>query len=185
MNKFLLITLGLAASLSAFAQGVFNASNNYPPTGKLFVLDVTGVPLPTGVGRVTLQNAANNAVLNYQKDATTVAPADGIALSLPGVFFINGVVVDGVAAGGTAQIRVLAWDSSTGATYAEAVNKTAGLITIGPLGGGTAPPATFAANSNWAGLTLINTGPVIPEPSTVALAALGVAGLFFVARRKS
>jgi hypothetical protein len=180
MNKLLLTTLGFLAALSAYAQGTFNASNNYIPTGqtaKAFILDSAGLPLAKANGRVEILNAADQASLSPGGSA-------GVALSLDGLFFINNLVVPGVATGGTAPIVVRAWDSTTGATFAEATSKISGLVTVSSLGGGTTPAATFGANSNFIGLQLAG-GPVIPEPSTVALAALGVAGLFFVARRKS
>jgi hypothetical protein len=178
MNKLLLTTLGFVAALSAYAQGTFNASNNYTPTGasaKAFILNPAGLPLAKANGRVEILNAADQATLSPNGSA-------GVALTLDGLFFINGLTVPGVATGGSANIIVRAWDVTTGATFAAATDKISGLVTVSSLGGGTTPAATFAANSNFVGLQL--TG-VIPEPSTVALAALGVAGLFFVARRKS
>lgn len=180
MNKLLLTTLGMFAALSAFAQGTFNASNNFTPTGastKAFIFAPGGTtPLAKANGRVEILNAA---------DLSTLSPGGsaGVALTLDGLFFINGLSVPGTATGGSANIIVRAWDSSTGATFADASSKASGLITVSSLGGGTTPAATFAANSNFVGLSLVTT--VIPEPSTVALAALGVAGLFFVARRKN
>jgi hypothetical protein len=180
MNKLLLTTLGLLAALSAYAQGTFNASNSYVPTGataKAFVLDALGVPLLKANGRVEILNAADQASLSPNGAA-------GVALGADGLFFINNLVVPGVAAGGSANIVVRAWDVTTGATFADATAKSSGLVTVSPLGGGPTPAATFAANSNFVGLTL-SAGPIVPEPSTIALAAFGVAGLFFVARRKS
>ncbi len=179
MNKLLLTALGVFAALSAYAQGTFNASNNYIPAGasaKAFILNSSGAALSKSVGRVEILNAADQASLSPGGSA-------GVALSLDGLFFINNLVVPGVATGGSANIIVRAWDSSTGATFADAKDKISGLITVSNLGGGTTPAATFAANSNFVGLQLPGT-PVIPEPSTIALAALGVAGLAFVARRK-
>lgn len=178
MNKLLLTTLGMFAALSAFAQGTFNASNNYTPTGasnKAFIFATDGTtPLAKAIGKVAILNAADGSYLSANG-------ANGVSLLGDGLFFINGLSVPGVATGGTAQIIVQAWDSTTGATYSSALSKAEGLITVQRLGGGPTPPATFAADSNFVGLTVS----VIPEPSTVALAALGVAGLFFVARRKN
>jgi hypothetical protein len=180
MNKILLTSLGLIAAFSAYAQGTFNASNNYIPTGgtaKAFILDgSTGLPYSKATGKVQIINVADGSTLSPNGDA-------GVSLSLDGLFFINGLVVPGVASGGSATILVRAWDSASGATWSTATFRTAadsGIITVSNLGGGPTPAATFAANSNFVGLTV-----VVPEPSTIALAALGVAGLFFVARRKN
>ena len=175
-----LIALSLFSTLSALAQGTFNASNNFTDPGastRAFIFKADGMtPVSKAIGRVEILNAA---------DSSTLSPggAAGVPLTLDGLFFINGLSVPGVPTGGTANIIVRAWDVSTGPTWDEALSRTPivqGLITVSNLGGGATPAATFAANSNWVGLAF-----GIPEPSTVALAALGVAGLFFVARRKN
>lgn len=183
MNKLLLTTLSLFAALSAFAQGTFNASNNFTVPGastRAFIFNPVPnntTPVLKANGRVQIINPA---------DGSTLSPggAAGVPLTLDGLFFINGLSVPGAGTGSSANILVRAWDASTGATWADAIVRSpanSGLITVNNLGGGPTPAATFAANSNWTGLTL----EVVPEPSTVALAALGVAGLFFVARRKN
>ena len=180
MNKLLLTAFGLIAALTAYAQGTFNASNNYTVPGatqKAFILDPAGSPLAKANGRVEIINAADGSTLSPGGDA-------GVALTLDGLFFINGLSVPGTTTGGTANIIVRAWDATSGGTWASALTRspaTSGLITVTSLGGGTTPAATFAQNSNFAGLSV----EIVPEPSTIALAALGVAGLFFVARRKN
>ncbi len=178
MNKFLLTTLGLVAVLSVNAQGVFNASNNFTPEGATraaFVYDLDGeTALAKASGRVQIINAASGETLSP-------GGAEGVAFALDGRFFVNGLEVPGTPAGGSADIIVRAWDSTTGATWDNALSRAEGLITVTGLGGGPTPPATFAQNSNFVGLQL----ELVPEPSTIALAALGVAGLFFVARRKN
>lgn len=175
MNKLIITALGLVAALSAYAQGTFNASNNFTPAGasaKAFVLSPAGTPLAKANGKVEVLAA----------DGTVLGAGN---LALDGLFFINGLVAPGSATGGSANIVVRAWDSTTGATYDAALTRGSVNVTVNSLGGGTTPAATFAANSNFVGLTLSGSTPVVPEPSTVALAALGVAGLFVVARRKN
>jgi hypothetical protein len=174
MNKLILTALGVVAAFAAQAQGVFNANNNYTPTGaagRAFIVDVGGANLARETGKVEF----------ILPDGTSLTGGSaGRALVAPGLFSINDVVVPGVATGGTANIIVRAWDSSTGATYDSALERAQVSVTIGPLGGGTTPPATFSLNSNFTGLQLA----VVPEPSTYALAAAGAVGLFLVARRK-
>jgi hypothetical protein len=178
-----LIAFSLISTVSALAQGTFNASNNFTVPGastKAFIFYPNGTtPVAKANGRVTIQNTADGSFLSP-------GGAAGVALTLDGLFFINGLSVPGVPTGGTANILVRAWDASTGATWNDALVRSfmhSGFITVSNLGGGPTPAATFSANSNWSGLTL--EGTYIPEPSTVALAALGVAGLFFVAHRRT
>jgi len=179
MNKLLLTTLGMVAAVSAaYAQGTFNANNNFTPAGasaKAFVLDPSGNPLAKANGRVEILSGG-----------TSLSPngSAGVALTLDGLFFINGLVAPNAGLGGTANLVVRAWDVTSGATYDAAKTRGSVNVVISSLGGGTPPPATFGNNSDFKGLKLEGGG-VIPEPSTVALAALGVAGLFVMARRKS
>lgn len=175
MNKLLLTALGVVAAFAAQAQGVFNANNNFTPTGaatRAFVVDVGGANLSKATGKVEFVLADGTSL--------TAGGSAGVALAADGLFFINGVTVPGVAVGGTANIIVRAWDSATGATYNDALERAEVAVTVTGLGGGTTPPATFALNSNFTGLQLA----VVPEPSTYALAAMGAVGLFLVARRK-
>ena len=92
-----------------------------------------------------------------------------------------------VAPGANGTFEAFAWDSSTGmTTYATALAAwSAGLIhggysnpvTIATGGAGTPPsaPAGLAGLQPWA--------VTVPEPSTIALGVLGVAGLL-LRRRK-
>jgi len=73
------------------------------------------------------------------------------------------------------------WDKSTGATYATATHRVSVDVVTPGLGGGTTPPGTILQGTTpFKGAQLT----VVPEPSTYALAALGLGGLFFVSRRK-
>lgn len=179
MNKLLLAVITLAASLTALAQvGTVNLNNNYTAPGasaKAFVNLNSGLPLPKAVGRVEVLDASGT-VISPVKDGT------GNALTADGLFFLGITEIPGSSSGGSASITIRSWDLSTGATYASAIAKGSTLVTLTGLGGGTTPAPGLGVAGNFTGLTLSPSD--IPEPSTVALAALGVAGLFFVARRK-
>ncbi len=156
-----LLLLGSLLSFAAAAQGTFNANNNFTPAGasaKAFVLDASGSPLAKANGRVEILSGN-----------TTLSPngSTGVALTLDGLFFINGMAVPGVPTGGTATLVVRAWDVSTGTTYAAATVKATATVTVGSLGGGTTPPATFGNNSDFRGLRLSGTPPG-PEAPKVA-----------------
>jgi hypothetical protein len=176
MNKLLLAVITLAAGLTALAQGTVNLNNNYIVPGgatKAFVNLATGLPVPKALGRVEVLDSTG-AVISGVKDGS------GNTFGADGLFFLGVTEVPAVPTGGTATLVIRAWDSSTGATYADATAKANTVVTVAGLGGGITLPPTLAA-AGFAGLTLSGG---VPEPSTVALAALGVAGLFFVARRK-
>lgn len=174
MKPILLSALGCVAARSVEAQGVFNGNSYYTPAGSstpAMVTDLTGAPVSKAVGKVEF----------VLLDGTSLSPGGsaGVSLTADGLFGISGVTVPGVPIGGTATLVVRAWDSSTGRTYNEAFLPGAVVVTISRLGGGTTPPATFALNSNFTGVQF-----VIPEPSTHALAVVGVVGMFLAARRK-
>lgn len=180
MKNFLTFSL-LLTSFAVHAQGTFNASNNFIPAGfttKAFVLGGDCLPLSKTVGRVDVLDARDGSFLSPNGPA-------GIALTLDGLFFINGLSVPGVATGGSAQLVIRVWDSSTGSTYDGALARGQTLVTIRNLGGGSVPAATFAADSDFVGVELERLGEPCPEPSSVLLAALGMAGACWGFRRKS
>lgn len=175
MNKTLITILATITCLGALAQGTFNAVNTYTPPGGssiAYVRGVDGLPLSNVNGRIQI-TTTDGTVINTVKDT----------FAAPGVFALGVLEVPGATT--TANLIIRSWDITSGATYADALIKGEVAVTVTGLGSNAtgAPPATLRDGSNFVGLTL--TGTIIPEPSTVALAAFGVAGLFFVARRKS
>jgi len=177
MNPILLSALGCLAALSVEAQGIFSANNNYTPIGasdRALIRCGHGVPVSKAVGRVEF----------VLPDGRSLTPggAAGVPLLANGLFSITGITVPGVPVGGTANIIVRAWDSSTGPTYYDALLRGEVNVTITDLGGGIKPPATFALNSNFTGITFMFC--VVPEPSTYALAVVGVVGVLLAARRR-
>lgn len=160
MNKILLTIIGLAAGLSALAQGTVNLNNNFTPPGgtaRAFILSPTGTPLAKALGQVEVLSA-DNAVI-----ASGGFGADGL-------FFLGVTEIPGIAAGGSGSIILRAWDSSTGSSYQDALVRNQTIVTLTGLGGGATPPPALGVAGNFTGLSL----EVIPEPSTVALAALGL-----------
>jgi PEP-CTERM motif len=181
MNKIQLLVgaAGLLASASLFAQGQFNFNNLSGARPKIFGVDGT-TPI-AGVGFLVDVLVKNPATGNYEGiqrngvDFTGIAPLSG---ANAGLFSGNVVTVPFVAPGATADVRVRAWDVSSGATFSSALISGSVDFTVGPLGGGS-PPAPPASMANFASFQLA----VIPEPSTYALAALGLGGLLLFRRK--
>ena len=171
MNKILLTIVSLAAGLSALAQvGQVNLNNNFSPVAggpKAFILGADSHPLAKALGSVEIL------------DSTGAVLKSG-GLGANGLFFLGVTDIPGTTAGGAGSIIIRAWDNSTGSSYATATTKNQAIVTLTGLGGGAIPPPGLGTAGNFTGLQLT----VIPEPSTVALAALGMVGLLFVARRK-
>lgn len=185
MKKLIFIAALVAASLSAYAQGTVAFNNRVVGTVDSPVFDVGGT--------VKLSGTAFFAQL-YAGAAGTADTAL-VAIGAPTTFrtgagagYVNAiseVTVPGVPVGGTARIQMRAWDATFG-TYGAAVagQGKAGFsasFDVAALGGQgpSGPPATAP---NLAGLQSFSLTQV-PEPSTIALGALGVAALL-LRRRK-
>lgn len=179
MNKAILATVvGLAAAASVSAQGTLSINS---ATGAKPRITVDGVNA-TAADNIFLQ------VLVAGATGLTGAAAEPFALTLGGGnagLFSKGTLTVGGKAGGTAvDVTINAWDKDTGADYASALAKASQTFTV-TLGG--------AVDANGiAGLPNSIVGPglfsgfnitVIPEPSTYALAALGLGGLLFLRRK--
>ena len=107
----------------------------------------------------------------------------------------NGFIINGgtrttgsaTAPGAVGTFQVRAWDGGY-ATYDDALAAGTGLAGVSavfdnPTGNPNAvPPGTPAALTGWTSPVLVTVA--VPEPSTIALAALGLGGLVLLRRRK-
>ena len=168
MKKSLLIAGLLISGVSAFAQGTVVVGN----TGSTLVKDVDGSALNKANGLVDV--IFNGTIISAGGEA-------GVAFKANGGFSVGTLAIPGVPSG-PVTITLQFWDKTTGATYATATHKVSVDVVTPGLGGGTTPPGTILQGSSpFKGAQLVTT---VPEPSTYALAALGLGGLFFVSRRK-
>jgi len=186
MKKFLLTISLVAVTVAGFAQGTINFNNRVtdPNNGQL----VVDAPV-FNVGGVTKLSGTTFQAMLYAGAQTT----DATSLSAVGTsigfrtgsgagYFQTGVTYDrtiaSVAPGATATLQMRVWDTTTGATWETAsIRGASGLINI-VTGGAGSPPSLPA---NMIGLQSFS---LVPEPSTIALGVLGMAGLVFIRRRK-
>lgn len=175
MKKLLVAFAAVLVASSAFAQGTISF-NNRTPTGDARVTRPDG----TGAG------AGITAAL--YSGATMLTPTTTFRTSAAAAFFVNAVevTVPGVPAGGSAPIRMRAWETAAGSYDAASAAGSTFLrgesneITVTGLGGtpAGAPPIPAPGLSGLQGFAL-----VVPEPSTIALGVLGAAALL-LRRRK-
>jgi hypothetical protein len=124
MNKLLIVLVSLAASACALAQGTVNVNNNYKPTGsadKAFVLGLDGLPLATALGRVEIRTSLGD-IVSPVKDGT------GDLFAGPGLFLLGTTTFPNIGIGGSGTMQILAWDSSTGSTFATATSRVSSIV---------------------------------------------------------
>ena len=187
MNKFAYLVVASALAVSAFGQGQINLNNR----GLALVNDASGKPL-TGTSFV--------AQVWYGASASTLtssfapSPFRASTTTYPGTWNPAAAGAEairtftGFAPGTTVTLQVAVWDSAiAGVGAAQALTKAAGT--------GLSETFTYAINTDptvipggMEGMKSFNLAagggtPVVPEPTTIALGALGAAALL-LRRRK-
>jgi hypothetical protein len=192
MKKALLTLAALTVASSAFAQGTINFFNN----------NLTG---PNGTYRAGIFRDNEPAVFNDVKGDSTIGAGAGFTVGLflasnlttplatttfrtttaQEVFLatVPDVAVTGVPPGSTAQLVVRAWETSAG-SWDASTHRGEQAFTSRVLGGPNPDPTSPAIPSpdlgpGFTGFEM----EVVPEPSTIALGALGI-GALLLRRRK-
>lgn len=188
----------VASIVTTTAQGTFIANNNYVPSGatdKAFVIGLNGLPASVYSTAIQFTYKPNPELVekisggkikaeDVVEDILPISNANFVhqPLTFDGLFFFGIFNLPLTKPGDTAQIVIRAWDKGSGFSYEDASIRDSAVVTINNLGGGIMPPATLALNSDFRGLDFRNS--FIPEPSTYALMALGLVGVFFINKRK-
>jgi hypothetical protein len=177
------IALGLAAFMVAaasYAQGTLNFSTFGGGVNAQVTYAGTGQPADGTFWGQLVAGPAGGAL------APIGVPVPFRTGSGQGYITAGGVLnVPGVAGGASAEVKLQAWASSLGSSYAAALASglggvgESGPITI-TLGGAGTPPSLPAALTGLQGFSVAT---VVPEPSIAALGLLG-AGLLLARRKK-
>lgn len=205
MKKTIVVLTALAAACSVYAQGRINFANNASPAESLINLNSTitggGISLMTGAAgsfRFQLFIAVDGPLSDPSISWIDTGITNANSALLGGGRISNRNSVDvGRPVGEWVLVQVRGWSKGLGATWAEALaNKDNAPITefIGTsavgrvqLAASTSPgPTIFVGGNAPAGTVQISGFELVPvpEPSTIALVGLGLAGLIFIRRRK-
>jgi len=193
MNKLLTGIIAASVATVALADVTVNFRNNVLPNlstrlvtyGATFGAPLTGTPVvngvPAGVSYVAQLGTVSAGVftpVGNTANFRSVPQSDGLAGTWSGA---NRTVV-GPATDATIDLAVRVWDNAFASFDAAAAAgaATGQSATFSYKNALSSPPATTDTYmANFAGFE-IN---IIPEPSTYALAALGLGGLLFLRRK--
>jgi hypothetical protein len=186
MKKVILTLCSLLVAIGAYAQGTVNFSAR--------VVGVYDAPVFVGtVGGPT--KAEGTAYLAQLYGGVSEATLAAVGTALPfrtgaaaGYWTATAVAIPTVAPGAVASLQIKAWAAASGATYEAALGAggavgQSAVFTTKTGGDGSPPsvpgtfPATLASFAIGGGVT-----PPVPEPSILALGALG--GLALLLRRR-
>jgi len=189
MKKLILAAAALMVSLAAYGQGQVSINNRVVPdvTARLismsdpaagtsssigspdWTVSFVGGAKGTAVAAMTpLLDASNNPIGND--------PMRGAAGSAAAGYFTPvTAAVPNVAGGAAADIAVIVHGPNS-------YTQTLGPYSVAALGGGTITPPNLPMGTS--PITINNGGPTTPEPTTLALGALGLGALLVIRRRK-
>jgi len=186
--KKTLLTLALVAlaTVASYAQGTIAFGNG--PLQRVTVRDAaTGVVRGNALASDALTFAVYFGLAGASADAltrveqaaplATIGTTDGVMINAPGIFQLPGT-----QGGQVVSLQIRAWDTATGGQ--RMIGQTdVRQVTLAP----TAGPGQVI----WQGATGTNPNRfnplvvnIVPEPSTIALAVLGLGSLLLFRRRK-
>jgi len=172
----------MLVAVGAFAQGQVNFAAR--------VVGVYDAPVFVGPDVATGVRADGPAYMAQLYAGSTAAGLAPVGAPLPfrtgaaaGYWTATAVTINSVDATGNAFVQVRAWATAAGATYEAALASgtgfgTSGVLTVKP----TAAPDVPATLTGLTSFAISGAASPIPEPSVMAVAALG--GLALLLRRR-
>jgi hypothetical protein len=189
MNKLLLLSAAIFASINMYGQGTVNFGNN---AGSAVTNKVTGAKIINGnTFTAQLWYAADTGAVPTADQMIPIAGTTGIS-PIPGLITGGTKVVPNTPVGTAAYFQIRIWETAYGTTWAEASTKTlngrgaiAGQSDILKVttGNPDAVPPGLPGSLTAAGLKAF-TVDIVPEPSIIGLGLLGAGSFLFLRRRK-
>ncbi len=178
----------LNGTLTVLGQSTFEMFNRNPFAGvNAPVFDAQGVALAGSNFQAELWGGMSSDSLPPAVDYNFGGGRLIVSFGTDGYFYSShsAFLLSIVPPGGGAWLQLRAWDARLGATYEQVSALSAGGYGESPLfyaQGGN--PTTPTLPAPLIGLQSFNLRPVIPEPSNLALVALGNAALWGFNRRR-
>jgi len=138
---FVFLLLTHLAVLPGWGAGLINLNNNFTPPGgasKAFVLGQDGQPMAKALGRVEVLDSTGALIRSGGFGAN-------------GLFFLGVTEIPGTVPGGSGEIIIRVWDSSTGGAWETATDRYVAHVSLYQLGGGGHPIRSLGTGSNFAG----------------------------------
>jgi hypothetical protein len=187
MKKILLTSIAITCSFAAFGQGFVNFENFNTESTVNFGPHFT--PAPLGNPGFTVALLWYNGT-SFQNIDTFQSSTANVGAANPGYFIAGTVTIPTYTSTGTFEVQ--GWYNTAGnyATYAAATAAATGTTYAGTTAaftateGQTPTTPTDIANFNPGGWNGNLSMTPVPEPTTIALGALGGAALLLFRRRK-
>jgi len=190
MKKAIVLVLSLFAALGAYAQGTVIFQNS---AAKLITNAVTSLPALAGAGFNAQLYLATSFTTQPGREDWAAYTAGSTVVNLgPAAGRVSAGTITVPAAGGVpGWFQIRAWEASLGATWDTAYNTwSTGAGGAGVLGYSVPflhttgnptgiPPVAASALTEMPGFTMVP----VPEPSVIALGALGLAAVLWRRRK--
>jgi len=181
MKKILVAVAAMIVSAGVYAQGTVNFNNRVPASG-IDAPVVLGTDATKGPGVATSAYVAQLFLVNANGSLTALTPTVSFRNNSDAASkYINPIAdpitVPGIDANGTAKLRMRVYAGASYDTAPAGLRGESNDVTV-TLGGGPVVPADLVGLT---GFTVPNV--VVPEPTTLALGALGL-GALLIRRRK-